>query len=218
MNNSIDDNSLFQGIKIPITYRYIKEIEIWFDGFPPAKNRYIHFVDDVNSDDSSGLYALTTAKTNIDHRKALNPNYKYIGVVMNPWARMVLMFETLKNFTAQQKLSFPSFDQINLSNLEAFISQISLLPKDDSWPVWWWFTTNQSDWLIGTHTTDYILKAETLESDFAPFKNYFQNEQPVLPVDSLYAVPEYHSRYTENSATIVETLYQKDIKNFGYSY
>ena len=136
---------------------------------------------------------------------------------MNPWSRMTVLYDTLKNLTEQEKVGFPMLEHFNLTSFESFVQQIAILPKDSAWPNWWWFTTNQADWLIGKNTCDYIFKAETFETDFAVIKNYFQSSTDVIK-DIDCVVNDYHSRYTESSTDLIATMFQKDITTFGFTF
>jgi hypothetical protein len=214
----LTDNSKFQVIKIPGVLFGPDEIEQWFANVIQAKPRFVEFKEvlPANSEPWAKILRLI-GNTTIDHRKALNSEYKYIGVVTNPWARMVIYFDILKNLTTEEKIHFPMYEQFNLTSFDAFVNQVAVLPKDNTWPNWWWFTTNQADWLIGKNTCEYIFKAETIETDFQIIRDYFQSSTDLL-IDDGSVYSDYHPRYSDISKNLVSVIFKKDIDTFGYTF
>jgi hypothetical protein len=198
------DPTIFQVVQIPGVFIGCFEITEWFKKENNAKDKLagnlIHIGDSLTYN-------------NVDTLKAANPTRKYIGVVCNPWERAVRIYDILKNTSASQKLDIPMYNSFNLTTFPNFINQISSLDKS-AWPYWWWFTTNQHDWVNGC---DYIIKSEHLTADFTPIQSFFKSENS-LTVDPDSSPIAYASRYNAATKNKVTAMFQTDIDTYGYTF
>jgi hypothetical protein len=205
MSTYVTDNSLFQLITTLGLPDGIIEVNEWFSMNANARNRFVHM--NINQVDYNA--------PNIDIKKMLHPERKYIAVVCNPWTRMIEFYNDLKNPDLNLQAVIPNYNSINLSSFENFITQLPNLQRDPSWKYWWWFTTNHYDWTHGSKfTCDYILRLEHLQDDFIPIQNFFDASWPM----GLPYIPPYRDQYNDTTKNIVATIFQKDITTFGYTF
>jgi hypothetical protein len=198
------DTSIFQVVQIPGVFIGCFEITEWFNKETSAKNRLVGDLTHIGD-------PLTF--NSVDTLKAANPTRKYIGVVSNPWERAARIYDILKNASAAQKLDIPMYSSFNLTSFSNFINQISVLDKS-AWPYWWWFDTNQRDWL---NNVDYVVRSEHLAEDFAPIQAFFKSEE-ILRVDPDSSHMTYATRYNAATKDKVTAMFQTDIDTYGYTF
>lgn len=198
------DNSLFQIVQVPGIANGCFEITEWFAMNSVAHGRLMGHLTTIG--DVLDLPDLTTMK-------AANPNYKYIGVVCNPWARVANLYDTLATATAFQKTKIPNYSHLNLTSLSSFVAQMVSYDRT-LWPFWWTFTTNQQSWVSGC---DYIVRSEHLTSDFAAIQAFFKSEKALVADPNIVIVP-YASRYDTATKNTVATMFKTDIDQYNYTF
>ena len=201
------DSTIFQLVQIPSVFIGCFEITEWFKNEANATNRLVGNLTHVGD---------PLIYDNIDTLKKANPNRKYIGVICNPWERAVRMYDTLRYLSNEDKAHIPMYNSFNLTTFSNFVAQVSSLDRS-AWPYWWWFGTNQRDWVNGNNHCDYIIRSENLTADFAPIQTFFKSENG-LTVDPDSTPIAYASRYNAATKAKVTAMFQTDIDTYGYTF
>lgn len=148
--------------------------------------------------------------------KMINEVYtgiKTIGLVMNPFRRMVYAFKSLSELPENNIYKFNT-KILNLDTFDKFL--ISWSSLDSAEPFWFKFSTPLHDWMFdGNVYVDYLLRVESLEKDFKPLNNYFKNYSGFVGLNDLF---DYESYYNSESKKIVEKIFEKDLDEFKYHF
>lgn len=200
-----EDDSFFTYVLPPCTL-YGSTIFHWFESNGASAFRLIRDNE------------VETSFMNLEQVDELYPGVKTFSIVVNPWARMryaYLMLCELKVFAGH-----PLIDAFNFKaeTFEQFILNLPNIQPTDTF--WFTPTTPISKWLEyeadgNLRKVDYILKAETLDDDFKPIKDFFCSERPL---ELRRAIPDYREYYTEEMRQVVAELFKEDIERFDYKF
>jgi hypothetical protein len=155
---------------------------------------------------------------NIEKAQEYYPGIKSVAVVLNPWARVLWLYESVVQIP-DGEAAFKN--DLKLETFEQFVMDLHNAAKNSpSWPAWWTPSTQQSAWLTcklpdgTTHRAEYVLRAENFAEDFKPLQDYFSMNIPKIDFTPI----DYQSRYNEQTKQIVEDLFKDDIAWFGYTF
>lgn len=130
------------------------------------------------------------------------PNIKTYNIVMNPWARAKYIFDT--NITPEY------FD---MSSFENFIMNWEYVQLPMSWRG---TTTPQVHYIFDeTYNLDYILRAETLATDFISIQTAINNFTPFCVYEKY---PNYREHYTTEMKQKISDLFKDDIELLSYTF
>jgi hypothetical protein len=196
------DASFFSYIKPPGSYIGILEISRWFE--KSIHSRYRLIIDNELDE----LYA------GLNERDEFYPGIKTFAVVINPWARIKLVYDDLHRI--EHELSGHA-----QGTFTEFVNVLPTLSRDTIWYNRYHMLSPQSSWLEYTQpdgsikTVDYLFKAETLDTDFKVIQEYFENNNPLTWFN---IIPKYKSHYTARTKKIVYDIFKEDIEKFGYKF
>lgn len=199
-----DDPSFFIYVHIPFAERNLSTLQNWFNNNHQAKFRLIN--DDEVHD----------AQMNLEQLETLYPGVKTFSIVMNPWALCFLAYRTL--WAKEQAEPGVYTKDVDISSFENFIKGMTT-PSDNG--LWYSGVPNQIDWLKFTlpngdvQEADYIFREEFLAEDFSVIQNFFETD---APLENIHPLPDYKSRYTEETKDIVAQAFARDIARFGYTF
>lgn len=196
----LNDDSFFTNIHIPGQLGWLT-ISKWIEGKNVPNFRFIH---DEESDSNF---------LSLKEKLEIYPGIKTFSMVINPWARALLCYDSLS------KIDTPFLKYFDFTNFESFVL---------SWPdtqfenYWFKLSTPQIDWLEFTddtgqlHTVDYIFRFENIDEEFNSFKSYFRQEDSSLVILDQY--PDYKNVFSSEMKTKIESMFHKDIERFGYKF
>jgi len=196
------DPSFFSYIKPPGSYIGISEITKWFEN--SIHSRYRLIIDNELDELYAGLH----------ERNEFYPGIKTFAVVINPWARIKLVYDDLHRI--EHELS-----DLASGTFTEFVNLLPTLSTDNIWYDRYHVLSPQNSWLESTHadgsinTVDYLFKVETLDTDFKVIQEYFENDKPLT---WLHTIPKYKSHYTAKTKRIVSNIFKEDIEKFGYTF
>lgn len=196
------DSSFFMYVKPPGSYIGVHDIQRWFYAKTMSKFRLI--IDPELDENFATL----------KERSEFYPGIKSFAVVLNPWARMKLVYDDLQR--VQSPISY-----LAEYDFETFISRLHELADVKDWPFSFSPLAPQAYWLEYTddsgnkHGVDYIFHAEDLDEEFKVIQDYFGSNHPLVWTDH---IPEYKEHYTELTKNIVAELFKEDIEKFGYKF
>ena len=155
------------------------------------------------------------------------PGIKVVGIVMNPYARIIYKFNkileddqntlsvtdrVIRNTFESRKVD-PLFKKTVLELDETGYTSL-VAPSAALLPQLHWLSYTGSN---GYRQADYIIRGEHASEDIKPITDYFCLDN----VDSFdLEIPEieYRSFYTDEIKDLVSKLYEIDIKTFGYKF
>lgn len=200
-------NKLFSYTK-PIASYGLLDVVDWFVNHPEHN---FNFIVDSESD-----YYSISLQERMEYYEGVN----IIGIVMNPWARMKYCFDGL-NLKKIKGIPSAADGILNTESFEGFILTYPANTKlSDS--HWCNFGTNQIEWLTyidqegNKKEVNFLLRAETLETDFDKIKIFLDNDKSPFVPTSIY--PEYKSQYSQQMKTKVEEIFHQDIEYFKYIF
>jgi hypothetical protein len=155
-------------------------------------------------------------------RKNYEKNFT-ITSVRNPWDRAFSLycflgkaFEPKNSISPEMKMWVDYYYEVtksdwNFNNFLASLSNLKVHPE-------WWFTlsTPQAAWV--REPIDYVIKYETLETDFKKIREIFNNDNKVIPTLKMYDHPYYKDHYNSIGIKLIGKLFQEDIDCYKYTY
>ena len=143
----------------------------------------------------------------VDHEK-----YFIFSFVRNPWDRVVSTWKYRLNFlkTGPRDHPFTQFCKNNIdSDFNVFVKSKNIMKPPPCY-----------NWVYDEHDQpiDYIGKMESLQSDFDTISIMLNLNKQQLPWLNKTDHLQYHDYYDDDSKTIVEDLYSKDIHTFSYKF
>jgi hypothetical protein len=196
------DSSFFMYVKPPGTYVGMNILRQWFHRSSSAKFRLI--IDQELDDKFSSLKEID----------GFYPGIKTFAVVVNPWARMKIIYDDLSRIDSP-------ISYLSRFSFETFVLKLADFESDVNWAFDFSPLTPQSDWLEYTdidgnvRTVDYILAAENLEEEFKVIQDYFLCHDPL---NSPVVIPEYQNCYNDTTKNIIAKYFKKDIDRFNYTF
>jgi hypothetical protein len=207
MDTYLTNDDLFILVPIPFSYGF-RSITTWFETNHKSSYRLI-------SDDEA-----ITEFLNLEQLSNFYYGVKSISIVMNPWAKMKFTYDMfIESMSKGIRNNFKIyFDYVELSNFKKFVMSLN---KQKIKNRWFNTSTPQLEWISykkgeDTIISDFILKAETLEEDFFPIKQYFQSEN--IPLLNLPEYPDYRKHYDSEMIEKISSIFSKDIEYFGYTF
>lgn len=181
-------SELFTIITVPsFDSGYVPNLIQWFRAEPKTSHKLLL--------DNQCL----TQSLMLEQVHALYPGIKTIGVVTDPWDRMINAYSKYRGTRA---LSFDTF----IENLDKFqnltIPQTRYLQYSDNG---------------NTVTADFIFKNENLVEEFKILQKFF-NSSIALEGIAPPKTAIYRKFYSAKTRKIVEDLFHEDIENFGYRF
>lgn len=197
-----NDSTFFMYVKPPGSYIGVHDIQRWFMASSVSKFRII--VDQELDDNFATL----------QERNEFYPGIRSFAVVLNPWARMKVVYDDL------QRIDSP-ISHFAKCDFETFILKLPELANVEDWPFnfsplasqWHWLEYADSDGK--KYTVDNIFHAEHLDQEFKVIQDYFEVYQPLKWTDT---IPEYKSYYTDSATQIVAEIFKEDIEKLGYVF
>jgi hypothetical protein len=199
------DDSFFTLVLPPFTY-YGFVVKKWFMQTNNSRFRYIRDIE------------LEREFCNLEMIDMTYPGIKTIGIIFNPWARMLHGYNTL---CAMKKNKDTSYIDLSILELGSFNKFIHSLPNMKSVePYKFTLATPMSRWYSyqnnsEVRTVDYLLKAEALVEEFKILQEYFCCSEPLAIIDPLL---EYKKSYNKKTQAIVAEVFKEDIEQFGYKF
>lgn len=199
------DDSFFTVLIIPGNF-HRDSIFKWFEQSSQAKFRFIRD-NEIESDYS-----------NLQQIDDIYPGIKTVAVVTNPWLRAVHAYKTIQLLKAETRSIPANTFNFDTDNFENFIHNLQHVPKNSKY--WFMPSTPQSAWVTydsdnGKRTVDYVLKSETIDTDFKAIQDYFCVTTPLTGKDKL---PAYRKYYTKKTRDIIADISAEDIERFGYKF
>jgi hypothetical protein len=199
------DDSFFTVLMIPGDF-HRASIFKWIEQSSQAKFRFIRD------------HEIEADYLNLHQIDDIYPGIKTIAIVTNPWLRVVRAYKTIQDLkTETRKIPATVFD-FNTDSFEDFICNIKNVPATDKY--WFTPTTPQKQWLEyntenGVRTVDYILKSETIDTDFKIIQDYFCTDVPLTNTEK---IPTYRKFYTKKTRDIIADIFAEDIEYFNYKF
>ena len=147
------------------------------------------------------------------------PGIGSIGIVMNPWARVVHKFLTMQEDTAQLlalSSKFPNVDFTNFDSVVKFfkdfdVNSAALMPQSH------WLTYESPTGIV---QSNFIIRGEHVEEDCQPIQDYFcANDIPPASFKDFQIMPlEYKHYYNSETKEIVNQRFADDIERFKYTF
>jgi hypothetical protein len=144
------------------------------------------------------------------------PGIGSIGVVMNPWARVVSKFLKIQEELEPLSKKFPGVDFTNFEQVLNFfndnrIESAALLPQ-----LHWLRYTSPT----GVVQSNFIIRGEYVEEDCKPIQEYFccETERSASFKDFGIWPVEYQQYYNTNTQNLVATAFEEDIDTFKYTF
>jgi hypothetical protein len=196
------DSSFFMYVRPPGSYVGINILRQWFQNSHSAKFRLL-----IDQELDNNFASLKDADD-------LYPGTKTFAVVVNPWARMKIIYNDLSR--VDSPISY-----LAGCDFETFILKLADFKTDASWTFNFSPLAPQTDWLEYTddsgnlRTVDYIFTAENLEKEFKVIQDYFLCQDAL---DSSVVIPEYQSYYNNTTKNIIAKYFKKDIDKFNYTF
>lgn len=199
------DDSFFTTVFPPFVF-YGWNVKLWLSKNDNAKFRYIRDTE------------VEQEFWNIQQINEFYPGIKTITIVVNPWARMHYAYKQLCIMKENNQLSSLDLSVLNLDSFSKFITDLPNLPTVGDF--WFTLTTPMCKWLDyevdgEIKTVDYVLKDNSLVSDFVPLQEYFCSDVPLTIAEKL---PSYKRFYNKKTKEIVATLFKEDIERFDYEF
>lgn len=196
------DSSFFMYVKPPGSYIGVNILRQWFETSPSAKFRLI--VDQE----------LDNSFASLSEINKFYPGIKTFSVVVNPWARIKIIYDDLPRITSP-------ISHLADIGINEFVLKLLDFKENAEWPFSFTPLTPQTDWLEyiddngNLQTVDYILTAENIVEEFKIIQDYFicRNE-----LSSPVVVPEYRDYYNDTSKNIIAECFKKDIDRFNYKF
>jgi len=140
-------------------------------------------------------------------------NYMSFAVVRNPWDRAISMYEfALKNdlgklYKMDSQMTFAEFCELMMVKYEE---------QDKNFIA----IHDQSSWLEGMFTPNFVLRFESLKTDFSGMLEdcNINHIVPNLPHDNSSKRGHYHDYFDFKSKRTVEKIFERDIDMFKYKY
>jgi hypothetical protein len=204
-------------------FTYKEDDSFFTHVLPPATLFGSTIYNWFNENGSSRFRLIRDAETELSFMSLkqvdeLYPGVKTFSIVINPWARM--RYAYLAMLEAEKLGGHPLIDAFGFT-AKTFEEFILTLPKiNNNSEFWFTPTTPLIEWLEyeidgKVRQVDYILRAESLDEDMKPIKDYFCSDKPLRPVRE---IPPYREYYTEEMKQIVAELFSEDIKRFNYTF
>jgi hypothetical protein len=179
-------------------------VKFWFNKNHTAKFRYIRDTE------------VETEFWNAGQVQDIYPGIKTISIVINPWARMRYAYIQLCEM--KEKGNDPYIELLQLTSFEEFINSLPKMQPTDKF--WFTLATPMSRWLDYTEddelkTVDYILKDNTIATDFQALQDYFCSD---ITLELPKKLPSYKKFYNKQTKEIVASVFKEDIERFDYKF
>lgn len=143
------------------------------------------------------------------------PTGKTMSVVRNPWQRVFSLYRKVS--TEGYWLDWNGQTLLDLKPMNEWIADYCNPEIPFTFPRWFNRFTNQSDFLnYDGNWVDFILKAESLETDFLQVQDYLGSNKP-LPDISGYDHWEFKNHFNDNSIKLIAKVFERDIDLFKYT-
>lgn len=196
------DSSFFMYVKPPGSHVGLDILRQWFQASPSGKFRLI--LDQE----------LDTSFPSLKDINKFYPGIKTFAVVVNPWARMKIIYDSLSEKTNP-------ISHLAGIGLNEFILKLSNFKDDKNWPFSFTPLTPQTDWLEyiddagNLQTVDYVFTAENMVEEFKIIQDYFMCYDKL---SSSVIIPDYQDCYNDTSKNIIAEYFKKDIDKFNYTF
>ena len=154
------------------------------------------------------------------------PGIKTIGVVMNPYARIIYK---LNKILEDDQSTLSITDRVIRNTFESRVVdplfKKTIMELDDTGytslsspsavllPQLHWLSYEDEQ---GYHQSEYIVRGEYIEQDLQPLADYFCLDK--IEVNMYADNIDYRPYYTDEIYNMVTKLYELDIKTFGYEF
>ena len=199
MTNTFRNSDLFFtliNVPGPLHANYVKIVKDWFEHSYDAKYRYI---------EDSDIIKESHKLVDIDQ---YYPGVSTIGIVSNPWVRMVKGWEISKSYP--QKFIDLGID---LSSFENSIRSFKNVDPNRYLQSRWLSYTRQDG---TTRNADYILREEHIQEDFKPILDYFESSR-VLDVPEIPVI-DYRSYFSDELKNDAYEIFKEDFDLLGYEF
>jgi hypothetical protein len=140
-------------------------------------------------------------------------NYMSFAIVRNPWDRAISMYEfALKNdlgklYGINSKMTFAEFCGLMMLKYEQQDKKFIAIH-------------DQSSWLEGMFSPNFVLRFENLKEDFEKMLNEcgIKHISPKLPHENSSKRGHYHDYFDFKSRRTIEKIFERDIDTFKYKY
>lgn len=204
-----DDDSFFITVFPPFIHHGLF-IKNWLSKNESSKFRYIRDLEVENK------------FLNISQVKEIYPGVKVIGLVLNPWNRMVHSYKKMCMMRDSGSSEYDiNFDLLNLNTFEDFVKD--LLNNTKVEPFWFTLSTPQSKWYnTQDDIAEYVLRAESLDEDIQVLREYFCSDVPLedsrIPDLISLELPSYREYYNDETRNIVAEIFKEDIEKYRYEF
>jgi hypothetical protein len=138
-----------------------------------------------------------------------------MSVVRNPWQRVYSLYRKVS--TEGYWLDWNGKTLLDLKPINEWVADYCNPDVPFEFPRWFTRFTNQVDFLnYNIYWVDFICKAENLEEDFTPIKEYLECDTE-LPDLSGYDHWEFKKYFSDQSIKLIAKMHERDIDYFKYS-
>lgn len=215
IKNYQNDNSFFTVVVPKMCVYYAWPVYRWLFKSEPARFRLIQDKE------------IEEKRLGIKEVDEIYPGIKIIGVVMNPYARVIyklhkileeehgelgIVDQNIKEMFDTGKVP-PMLNQLVSEIAETGTTSLNVSSA---------MLKSQLSWLSyqspdGYHQADYIIRGEHGEEDIKPLVDYFRLEYDT-PFSMGIPSVEYRQYYTDEIHNLISKLYETDIKTLGYEF
>ena len=142
------------------------------------------------------------------------PTGKTFTVVRNPWQRVFSLYKkvSLEGYW----LDWNGQTLLDLKPINEWVDDYCNPEVPFNFPRWFTRFTNMIDFINHDNEwVDFIIKAETIETDFKIVQDYLGNNN-TLPTLKKYDHSEYKDYLNDRSIKLISNIYQRDLDFFKY--
>ena len=150
------------------------------------------------------------------------PNAKTFSVIRNPWMRVWSLYRKISR--EGYWLDWNGLEGSKLKSFNEWLEDYCDPLYEFEFPRWFSRWTQMSEFveykdLNGKlYTVDFLLKAETLEKDFEPLREYLNFKGPLPDISMHKETTEYRKEYTDRGAELIAKLHARDIAKYKYDF